>query len=162
MIDLNKKTELLHLIDQSFFMLSGQLLPSEKKETDVERLEWLNNQAPYAILAHNNKEIPNFIYANQFAVSCFKYTEDEILSLPSYLSAAPDNQAERNKILDQVQANNIAFNYNGMRLTKFNESFAINDGVIWKVFENDEVIGQAALFWLSDQQKPDWWKIMKP
>lgn len=162
MIDMHEKTELLHLIDQSFLILSGQLLPSPKEVMGAERLEWLNNHAPYAILAQNNKEVPHFIYVNTFAVSCFKYTENEMLSLPSYLSAAADGQIERNKILEQVQSNNIAFNYSGIRLTKFNEPFTINDGIIWKIFEHGdhgEIIGQAALFWLDGEQKPDWGKI---
>ncbi|MFC3158822.1 MEKHLA domain-containing protein [Chryseobacterium arachidis] len=115
-------------------------------------------------MSANNLEIPNFIYVNKFAISCFKYTEAEMLSLHSYLSAAPDAQEERNKILKQVQENNIAFDYSGIRLTKFKKPFTINDGIIWKIFKNGnhgEVIGQAALFWLKDEPKPDWWKILK-
>ncbi len=159
MIIKDKKNRLLYLIDQSFLFLSGQSLPSPKKKTEMERLEWLNNHAPYAILAQNNKKVPNFTYANKFAISCFRYTEAEMLSLPSYLSAAPDAQAERNKILEQVQANNITYNYSGIRLTKFNEPFSINDGIIWKIFEHGnhgDIIGQAALFWLEGEQKPNW------
>ena len=164
MIDISKKIQLLQLIDQSFLFSSGQLLPSPKGKTEMERLEWLSNDAPYAILAQNNIEFPNFIYVNKFAITCFKYTEDEMLSLHAYLSAAPDAQEERNKILKQVQENNIAFNYSGIRLTKFNEPFTIDDGIIWKIFENGnhgEVIGKAALFWLKDEPKPDWWEILK-
>lgn len=164
MINTNNKTEILHLIDQSFFHLSGHLLPSPKEEAGTERLEWLNDHAPYALLAQNNKEIPHFIYTNKFAVSCFKYTEEEMLSTPSYLSASSEGQMERNKILEQVQLNHIAFDYSGIRLTKFNEPFTIHDGIIWKIFEHGdhgELIGQAALFWLNEQQKPDWWKILK-
>lgn len=150
----------LHLIDQSFLFLSGRLLPSPMEKTEMKRLEWLHNHAPYALLAHNNKDVPNFIYVNKFAASCFKYTEEEMLSLPSYLSAAPDAQAERNKILKQVQTNNIAYNYSGIRITKFNENFNIQDGIIWKIFDrgdHGEIIGQAALFWLKGEHKPDWW-----
>ncbi len=153
------QTKLLNLIDQSFFFLSGRFLPSPTFETAMNRIEWLHNDAPYALLAQNNKEVPNFIYVNKFAASCFKYDESEMLYLPSYLSAAPDAQAERNKILAQVEANNIAYNYTGVRITKFNETFAIHDGIIWKVFaegNRGEIIGQAALFWLKGQQKINW------
>lgn len=157
MIKTDKKNELLHLIDQSFFFLSDQLLPTPKEIKEMDRLEWLHNRAPYAIVAQNNKEVPNFIYANKFAMSCFKYSEEEMLSLPSYLSAAPDAQAERNKLLEQVQLNSIAYHYSGIRLTKFNEPFTINDGIIWKIFEHGnhgKIIGQAALFLLKREQIP--------
>lgn len=142
------KTDLLSAVEASYQSYTGRLLPCHIAVKD--RFNWLDQEAPYAILVHNTQKPPLFIYANQFALQCFKYNEEELLKLPSYLTAPEEGQIERNQILAQVNENGVAYGYAGWRLTKFKEPFMIHEGVIWKVNRNDvegNLIGHAALFW---------------
>jgi hypothetical protein len=78
-------------------LLNGNHLPCPKDVLD--RYKWLDEEANYSILAHDSSADPIFIYANRFALSCFKYTLDEILFLPSRLSASAPNRSEREQLV---------------------------------------------------------------
>ncbi|WP_181375135.1 MEKHLA domain-containing protein [Pectobacterium carotovorum] len=139
---------LIHCIDLDYQKLSGKLLPSPKNLTD--RSWWLHHEAPYSILAHNNDSDPHFIYANQCALKCFEYSREEILQLPSRLSAAASEQQERQQLLDVLANKDIIHGYSGVRITREGKTFNIYNGVIWQLKNDDgELWGQGALFWLS-------------
>ncbi|HDV9907165.1 TPA: MEKHLA domain-containing protein [Klebsiella oxytoca] len=139
---------LIHCIDLDYQKLSGKLLPSPINLTD--RSWWLHHEAPYSILAHSNDNDPHFIYANQCALKCFEYPREEILQLPSRLSASASEQQERQQLLDVLANKDIIHGYSGVRVTREGKIFNIYDGVIWQLKNGDgEVWGQGALFWLS-------------
>ncbi|WP_447873019.1 MEKHLA domain-containing protein [Serratia fonticola] len=139
---------LIHCIDLAYQKLSGKHLPSPKNLTD--RSWWLHHEAPYCILAHNNDNDPHFIYANQCALKCFEYPREEILQLPSRLSAATSEQLERQQLLNALANKGIIHDYSGVRITREGKTFNIYNGVIWQLKNDDEESwGQAALFWLS-------------
>lgn len=142
--------ELIREIDNCFLALNGSNLPCPDDVTN--RYEWLHEKANYSILAHNNGDDPVFIYANQYALACFKYSQEEILGLPSKFSASASNRELRELLLKEVTQNGIAYNYSGERVDKFGNSFTISDGIIWQL-KNDEkkVWGQAAIFWLKKE-----------
>lgn len=147
--------DLLYLADLSFMLHIGHLLPVPASID--ERYQWLHTQAPYSLLAHDNSDDPKFIYANQCALSCFKYTEEEIIGLPSRLSAAEADRSARQELLLTVREKGIAGNYTGPRVNKLSQTFTIYDGIVWQIYnENKEFIGQAALFWPDDIHRPDW------
>lgn len=142
-----KEWEQLIEIDRYFTLLNGE--PLAVPQGIRNRLEWLHQHAPFGILAHNAKADPHFIYANQTALDCFKYSNEEILRLPSRLSAAPDDRAERQRLLDEVQRQGIAYDYRGTRIDKMNNPFTIYDGIIWQLGDpatEQGVWGQAACF----------------
>ena len=81
---------LIQQINDCFNKLSGKNLYAPPEILNL--YQWLHEEAPYSILAHNTEADPRFIYANKYALSCFKYSPDELLSLPSRLSATQQNR----------------------------------------------------------------------
>ncbi|MCV9927075.1 MEKHLA domain-containing protein [Flavobacterium sp. LS1R49] len=152
-MSLEKQLNLLKQIDNCFLALNGKKLPSPLGVLD--RYLWLHEKAPYSILAQGGEEDPYFIYANNYALSCFKYSLDEILSLPAKLSAAEENRPKRKLLFDKVAREGIVYNYNGDRVDKYQNTFRINDTIVWQLEENDgEVWGQGALFWSKEKERP--------
>lgn len=152
----DKKRNLIATINESFHKLNGNPLPHPPEIHDI--YEWFDKEAPYSILAHNTDTDPHFIYANQFALYCFKYTETEMLALPSRLSAGEQSRTERQRLLDEVSKNGIAYNYSGPRVDKYGKTFNIYDGIVWQLNTGDHIMGQGALFWDHEGQKPEWYK----
>jgi len=155
MISIEQNHLLIKQIDASFHQFSGDNLYCP--EAVIHRHKWLHEEAPYSILAHNNENDPHFIYANKCALSCFKYTDEEMLLLPSRLSAGVQDRSERERILKSVAQNGIAYDYFGSRVDKYGLNFRIFDGIIWQLqHDNGDVWGQAALFWKEPDERPDW------
>jgi MEKHLA domain len=72
---------------------------------------------------------------------------DEIVSLPSRLSAEPVDREERQKLLDDVARQGFATGYSGLRIAKSGRRFWIEDGVVWQLIDEDSAVrGQAATF----------------
>lgn len=139
--------ERLAEIDRYFTLLHGEPLAVPQGIGD--RLAWLHQHAPFGLLAHNTGADPHFIYANQMALDCFKYSREEILRLPSRLSAGADDRAERQRLLDEVQRQGIAYDYRGTRIDKMNSPFTIYNGIIWQLGDpatEQGIWGQAACF----------------
>lgn len=146
---------LTQTINDQYRYFTGTDLPMPENVSD--RVEWLDNEAPYSLLAHRMDGDPSFIYANQCALDCFKYTMMEIVGLPSRFSAPEDGRAERQELLERVLRDGIAYPYSGTRIDKNGELFTIYDGVVWQLRKADgQAWGQAALFWRSEDGRPDW------
>jgi len=108
---------------------------------------WLYERARHAVLAHDTGAVPRFTYANKAAQACFEYAFEEIVGLPSHLSAEPQERAERRRLLGQVAAKGFATGYRGVRIAKSGRRFRIEDGVVWQLIdEAGELRGQAACF----------------
>ncbi|HEX4221535.1 MAG TPA: MEKHLA domain-containing protein, partial [Pseudonocardiaceae bacterium] len=61
----------------------------------VEAARWLYHEAPFGLLAHDATTDPVFVYANESAQHAFGYDWAEFTTLPSRLSAGPQDRAER-------------------------------------------------------------------
>jgi hypothetical protein len=108
---------------------------------------WLYRDAPFAVLAHDTSADPCFIYANKAAQTCFAYSWDEFLALPSRLSAEPQDRAERQALLDAVVRDGFHAGYRGVRVGKHGRRFLIDGGVIWELIDAHGIRhGQAAAF----------------
>lgn len=94
---------------------------------------WLYEDAPACVLAHNTEPDPRFIYANKAAQALLEYSWDEIVTLPSRLSAEAPNRAERQRLLDAVARDGFATGYSGVRIAKSGRRFLIEDGVLWEL-----------------------------
>lgn len=157
-MNLNTKeyTKLIKRIDESFAKLNGKPLPSPPDTKD--RYKWLTEEAPYSILTHNTDKDPSFIYVNEYALKCFKYSLNEMIGLPSRLSAAEKDREERQRLLNKIEEDGIAYNYNGPRVDKNGKFFQIYDGILWQVTDEDgKRLGTGALFWTNKDSKPDWY-----
>lgn len=133
---------LFSLLIESYRRLAGRELAPPGSDA-----LWLYEAAPFAVLAHDGQADPRFIYANRAAQTCFEYAWDEIIGLPSRLSALPDARASRQKALDEVARDGVAFGYRGLRVAKSGRPFWIEDCTLWQLIAADgTVAGQAATF----------------
>ena len=141
-LDLSCDPEFFELLTESYARLVGAPLVPRGKDA-----QWLYRDAPFAVLAHGTDPDPKFIYANRAAQACFGFAWGEFLSLPSRLSAETQNQAERQKLLEEVQRNGFMSGYRGVRIAKSGRRFIIEDGVIWELIDKRGARhGQAATF----------------
>lgn len=146
------RTDALHLlqqIDTAYQRLHGRALgESLYQGAEAQRLDWLHDTAPFALLAHDGEPDPRFIYVNATARAAFGYSEVEFIGLPSRLSADADAQADRDAILASVRQRGFAEGYCGTRIRKDGSHFRIERGELWQL---NEPKGQAALVWVADQ-----------
>lgn len=152
-----KNYHLLNCINNSFKEHTGCYLPTPTQQ--VNDLEWLDQSAPYSLLAHNTDSDPKFVYANSQALDSFGYSYEEILNLNSKYSASEIDRPQRLLLLESVKENGIAMNYTGPRVRKDGSFFTIYNGIVWVVKDDlDNEIAQAALFWRNNAV-PDWFEV---
>jgi hypothetical protein len=138
-------TALSALLLESYRRVVGQSLAPAGLD-GAQAAQWLYNDAPFCVLAHNAAADPIFIYANKAAQRCFEYGWAEFVTLPSRLSAEAPNRAERQRLLDQVTRNGFASNYTGVRISKSSRRFFIENATVWQLLDDQGVpLGQGAM-----------------
>jgi len=141
-VDLSSDPAFFGLLTDSYARLVGAPLVPPGKNAD-----WLYRDAPFVVVAHGTDQDPKFIYANQAAQTCFEYSWQEFMTLPSRLSAEASDRAERQKLLDEVTRNGFLSGYRGLRVAKTGRRFIIEDGVVWELVDRAGLRhGQAATF----------------
>lgn len=140
--DLSVDEAFFQLLTDSFRRVVGVPLVDEELGSD-----WLYNNAPFVVVAHNTDADPRFIYANKAGQNCFEYPWAEFVTLPSRLSAELPNRAERQRLLDAVTRDGFISDYRGLRIAKSGRRFWIEDGIVWQLLDRDgNRCGQAATF----------------
>jgi MEKHLA domain len=125
-------------------LLKRPLVPAGMSVEQATR--WLYEEAPFGILAHDTSADPLFVYGNRAAQKRFEYVWDEIVGLPSRLSAEAPNREERQAFLERVERDGYVEGYRGIRVTKFAKRFWIEDATVWQIYDDAGVHrGQAAM-----------------
>lgn len=106
---------------------------------DAELLDAL----PAIVLAHNGADDPVFTYANHAAAALWRTTIDQLVGMPSRLSAAPEHRDERAQALGSALDTGVIRDYSGQRQALDGTRFMIHDATLW-TFVNAK--GQAATF----------------
>ena len=107
----------------------------------------------FPVLAHGTEKDPRLSYANAAALQLWETNWDELIGLPSRLTAPDSERAERSSALGQAQRIDAVQNYRGIRISRQGRRFMINNAKIWTLWDAEErVCGQAACF-------SDWWWI---
>ena len=136
MIPLHRDPAFCQLLIDSYAQLLG--LPLVPQAMPVaEATEWLYENAPFAVLAHNTDPDPLFIYGNKAAQRRFEYSLDEITQLPSRLSADAPNREDRQQFLARVQRLGYEAGYKGVRVTKSGQRFMIEEATLWQLLDAD-------------------------
>jgi PAS domain S-box-containing protein len=135
----------VQLLSESYARFTkGRLVPAESTRRAA---PWLYDEAAFCVLAHDHDPDPRFVYANKAAQACFGYSWDELIGLPSRLSAEAPNRAERQALLERVASEGYAPGYRGLRIAKSGRRFWIEDGTVWQLIDASGVHhGQAAMF----------------
>jgi PAS domain-containing protein len=144
-MDLRVDLSFINLLRESYFRFTGHsLVPDHLVGEDV--ATWLYEIAPFGLLAHNSASDPVFVYGNKAAQRLFEYGWDELVSLPSRLSAEAPDRDQRQRFLEDVQRNGYVTGYRGVRISKSGKRFVIEDATVWQLIDaNAKYHGQAAL-----------------
>lgn len=136
---------LVEAMRSSLYRLTGRDLAHGLDQSQgLESAVW---SAPYVLVAHDRSADPVFVYGNSTALDLFELDWDGFTSLPSRLSAEPDEQHERERLLQGVAERGYISDYRGVRISSTGRRFVIEDAVVWDVIDDHGVLrGQAALF----------------
>jgi PAS domain-containing protein len=141
----HKDVSFCGLLARSYLRLTGHSLIPDRM-TDVQAASWLYEVAPFAVLAHNTLPDPLFVYGNRAAQRLFEYDWDELLTLPSRLSAEAPDRDERQRFLEQVEKHGFVTGYRGVRISKSGKRFRIENATVWQLLDGKgSCHGQAAM-----------------
>ncbi len=135
-MDRRTDTAFFGLLTQSYRRLLGEdLVPAGMNGSEAAR--WLYESAPFLVLAHNTDPDPVFIYGNRAAQRRFEYDWDELIGLPSRLSAAAPDRDERSTFIERVANDGCAKDYRGIRIAKSGKQFWIEQASLWQLVDED-------------------------
>jgi PAS domain S-box-containing protein len=125
-------------------VVGAPMVPGDVSGADTAR--WLQDDAPFGLLAHDTSADPRFVYANATALKCFEYTWEELVGMPSRLSAEADNREKRQEFMDGVLRQGYVSDYRGRRIAGSGRRFWIEDTTVWNLLDLGGTLrGQAAL-----------------
>ena len=105
----------------------------------------------FPVLAHGTEQDPKLSYANAAALQLWEISWNELIGMPSRLTAPNSERRERNTALGQAKRLDAVQNYRGIRISRKGRRFMINKARIWTLWDAEErICGQAACF-------SDWW-----
>lgn len=129
------------LINDSFYRLTGKKLVSDD---ELIAATW---EAPRVILAHGTEADPIFFYGNQMALRLFEVSQEELLHMPSRLSAEAPQREIRESMLARVARDGFIADYCGTRVSATGKRFRIEQAIVWNLIDEDgKIHGQAATF----------------
>ncbi len=133
---------------QSFqYWLHRPLIPDLSPQRSAPELAQALFTFPNPILSHGGQADPIFNYGNQAALNLWELQWDELITMPSRLSAEPQVQTDRATSLQKVLETGFMENYSGIRISRTGRRFEIKNVIIWTVFNAAKTpIGQAATF----------------
>lgn len=133
------------LLATSYLHATGRpLIDPQVPAADAGR--WLYD-ASFAVLSHGLGADPLFTYGNRCALGVFELSWQQLIALPSRLSAEPVNQAERARLLARVRDQGFIDDYAGVRISRTGRRFLIRDATVWNLAtESGDYCGQAARF----------------
>ena len=107
----------------------------------------------FPVLAHGAEDDPKLSYANAAALQLWETSWDELIGMPSRLTAPATERAQRRSTLGQARLLDAVQNYRGVRISRKGRRFMINNAQIWTLWDaGGGICGQAACF-------SDWWWI---
>jgi hypothetical protein len=99
------------------------------------------------VLAHAISDDPVLVYGNQAALELWGYDWDDFTSMPSRLTAEPDERADRAAVMAEVARTGWSSSYSGVRVRSDGRRFRIVDATVWNVLDDmGGLVGQAATF----------------
>ena len=105
----------------------------------------------FPVLAHDGGPDPKLTYANAAALGLWDAPWDDLVGLPSRLTAPTAEQAERSLALNKAKSEDAIEGYSGIRISRKGRRFMIQNARIWTLWdEQQQAFGQAASF-------SNWW-----
>lgn len=98
------------------------------------------------VLSHDGGDDPVFVYANDAAAALWRMPVDEIVGMPSRLSAPPEQRLSRATMLADAAATGVLHGYSGERIARDGTRFVIEGATLWTVDGYPHRPGQAVVF----------------
>ena len=99
------------------------------------------------VVSHGTEADPLLNYGNQAALDLWELTWEQLLKMPSRLTAEPVNRTEREWLLEQARRRGFIDTYRGVRISGTGRRFLVENALIWNVLDaRQQPIGQAATF----------------
>ena len=142
-------TLILHSYERSF----GRFIAAAH-QLDAEQVQCQELFAcGFPVLAHGMEMDPRLSYANAAALQLWETNWNELIGLPSRLTAPTSERSDRQSALTQALAIQAISGYSGIRISRRERRFMINNARVWSIRDNHEqMLGQAASF-------SDWWWV---
>lgn len=103
--------------------------------------------SPLVVVSHGLGSDPVFVYGNRTALDLFATSWADFTGMKSRDSAEPVAQAERERLLREVERNGYIDSYAGVRRAATGRRFRIEDVLVWEVKDaTGRRLGQAAAF----------------
>lgn len=103
--------------------------------------------APMVVLSHGTQADPILCYANLTALSLFELSWEELVTMPSRLTAELPDREERARMLDRVSTQGYIDDYAGVRISRHGRRFRIGPATVWRLTDaRGRNLGQAASF----------------
>ena len=103
--------------------------------------------APFVVLSHGLQADPILNYGNQAALDLWEVTTEQLLALPSRLTAEPANREARERFLEKTKQKGFVTGYRGIRISATGRRFEIENATIWNLADpTGAPLGQAATF----------------
>ncbi|HLT63663.1 MAG TPA: MEKHLA domain-containing protein [Pseudohongiella sp.] len=132
----------LALIADSYQRLTGRTLI--EPGSDLVATMWT---LPQVVLAHGIEDDPIFFFGNRLALELFEVTPEQIIKMPSRLSAEAMLREEREALLERVTRDGYIDDYQGVRISSTGQRFLIKQATVWNLIDERGVKhGQAATF----------------
>ncbi len=139
---------IVHLLLISHTKAFGRPLMKCQALDDANRLE---SQELFVlerpVMAHKNSKDPCLIYANAAALQLWCRRWEEMVGMPSRLTAPSIERQKRSAALHLAKEKDAIEGYHGIRVDKKGRKFLINNARIWTLWdERGNAFGQAATF----------------
>ena len=115
---------------------SGDLLDDAKRLLAYEAI----------VLSHDAGVDPRFVYANSAAASLWRISVEDMIGMPSRLSAPADAREDRARMLSDASRDGVLSGYSGERVARDGTRFRIIDATLWTVDGYPDGPGQAVVF----------------
>lgn len=124
---------------------TGRNLVEPSLSSEEQARELFN--APFAVLSHDTATDPILNYANRTSLQLFELSWEELTVMPSRLTAAAPERAERARLLSEVSGRGYIDDYHGVRVAKSGRRVLIERATVWNLLdESGAPYGQAATF----------------
>lgn len=131
-----------YLIDSYDHWTQTDLFPRVSLSADAQTLfSW-----PFPVVSHGIEQDPILNYANLPALALWETDWEQFTRMPSRLTVEKENEAARQRMLDEVGREGYMRNYSGARITARGSKFQIQNATIWKVLnDRGQKVGTAAM-----------------
>jgi hypothetical protein len=137
--------EHIDLVRRSLLALTGRDLVAGKPTPEAAAEQIYH--APFALLSHDTAFDPILTYANHCALGLFELTWDQLVRMPSRLTAEAPDREERAGLLARVAAQGYIDEYAGVRISRTGRRFRIEAATVWNLRDGaGRHRGQAATF----------------